>query len=66
MTCPFSECKASQIDAIKTTAKQERHSRHTKILELSAKGVHPKIITDKVGYKNVGDVYRVIRENKKH
>jgi len=64
-TCPFEECIASQKEALKGKGK-DREERHKKVLELASKGLKPEVIRKKVGYKDRGDVYKIIRESKKH
>ncbi len=62
-TCPFDECIVSQKGALKAKG-IDRQARQKKVLELASQGVHPEIIRKKVGYKDRGDVYKVLRANK--
>ncbi len=63
-TCPFDECIVSQKGALKGKG-QDRQERYKKVLELASNGLKPEIIRKKVGYKDRGDVYKIIRENKR-
>lgn len=62
-TCPFDECLVSQKGALKGKV-IDRQERRNKVLELASKGLKPEVIRRKVGYKDRGDVYKIIRENR--
>ena len=62
-TCPFDECIVSQKGALIGRG-QDRQERRKKVLELASKGLKPEVIRKKVGYKDRGDVYKIIRENR--
>ncbi|MCK9598439.1 MAG: hypothetical protein M0R06_05320 [Sphaerochaeta sp.] len=63
--CPFPECRASQKEILTVNSKA-KDIRYKKVLELVDKGVHPRDICKKVGYKDTGDIYRIIRDSKQH
>jgi uncharacterized protein with ATP-grasp and redox domains len=57
--CPEPECKASLKDLKKQSAIDNVHQ---KVLELHSKNVSAKAISQRVGFKDIRTVYKIINE----
>ena len=64
-TCPFPECKAKQADIMRTRAKDDKQARYKKVIELAGKGIPTKEICKKVGYRDIGTIYKILSESKR-
>lgn len=58
-TCPFDECKASSKDMNK---RRSIDNKHKEIVRLKENNVPVQAIMKRVGYKDKGTVYKIIRE----
>ena len=62
--CPLPECKAPQSDVMKTDNRKNKSARYKKVVELSKNGLSTRDICKQVGYKDIGDVNRILRESR--
>jgi hypothetical protein len=58
-TCPFPDCRADTKQIKKESTKDEKHK---KVLLLHSQNIPVKIIQQRIGYKDTGCIYRIIRE----